>query len=220
MSGRRGMQGALTLLVVQVCVVTSCVSAPEDGVGADLHPSTGGTIDGGVGGSAPVTGGTGVGGNDGEWTPTGGTLTVGVGGVPAVGGGNTGGQAGAPASCYGTFYPDVDECGECRLTLDQLCIDSDCSMPEDLSCDLYGLPTVIVYRGCGYVRKVSQGDVGDWWAYTWLEENGELAHFYSQPTTNYGCYPPWTAGEMPYCPVWEMSCESEPGTGGLGGGSP
>lgn len=64
MNARRGMHGTLGIALVQLCAVTSCVSTPEDGVGADLSSETGGT---------------GIGGNDGEWVHS-------TGGTPAVGG--------------------------------------------------------------------------------------------------------------------------------------
>jgi len=169
------LRRAPVVLLAQICAVASCVSAPEDGVGADLTQGSGGG----------------------------------------------GGQAGAPFSCYGTFYPEVEECGECRLTLEHACIDSDCSLPEDLTCDIYGSPRVYIDRGCGYVKRESVEHDGSWDVYsrtthTWLEETGELVHYYSDRSYN-SCKPDTSAGSEPYCEEWVESCESDPGFGGFGG---
>lgn len=219
MSTRKGMQGAVGVLLVQLCAVTSCVSAPEDGVAADLTQGSGG-FGGPDDGGFPATGG---GPSAGGSPSTGGIPAAGgqsAGGTPATGGADTGGTGGAAGCDYGYFYPEEGGCGNCQWPLTDFCTGNDCSMPSNLSCNEYGLPTVTIYRGCGYVRRVLRGDVGDWWAYTWFEETGDLVHFYSQPTTNYGCYPTTTAGVMPFCEEWLVSCETDPGTGGLGGGAP
>jgi len=219
MRTRRGMRGALGALLVQLCAVTSCVSAPQDGVAADLTQGSGGfggPDDGGLpatGGVPSAGGGPSIGGG-----PSAGGQSAG--GAPATGGADTGGTAGAAACYYGTFYPEEGGCGDCRWSLSDLCTGNDCSMPNSLTCSEYGGITVTIYRGCGYVRRVSVGADGDWGAYTWLEETGDLVHFYSQPTTNYGCYPTTSAGVMPSCEEWVESCDTDPGTGGLGGGAP
>jgi len=207
---RQGWKSALVVLLAQGGAATACVSAPEDGVAADLIQSTGGT---------------GVGGNDGGWTPTGGT--IGSGSTPSTGGTSAGGTAAGGAAaggapCYGTFDPNEGQCGECQTPLDLFCADNNCSMPEDLACNIYGLPSVYLYRGCGYVREVSQGDVGDSWSYTWLEETGELVHFFSQPGGYYyECIPSQSAGVMPSCGAWVESCTTGAGgAGGFGGASP
>lgn len=182
------------------CVGVAVLLAAQFGAFVGCNSSDGGDGSGG----GPASGGASSGG-------------TGSGGSP------TGGSGGAMPTCE-NFDPDAGECGTCEESLDDFCenLGSTCTLPEDLACSPDTLPWVTLFEGCGYVRSVKQGDVGDSWTHVWSEATGDLVFYTSSRSDSDLCSPTWIVGEMPECDDWEEACDGfgGGGAGGEGGGTP
>lgn len=96
-----------------------------------------------------------------------------------------------------------------------------CTLDDPWTCDPSGLPSSVVYGGCGYLHFEIQGDVGDRWDEVYDAESGELVHYYSNGVTDFDqvddCDRSTTAGVMPSCDDWSLVCGGYAGGGGVGG---
>lgn len=144
----------------------------------------------------------------------------------SAGDGTGGGSGGTTPTCE-NFDPEEGECGTCEQSLEDFCETSGsaCTLPDDLACRPDTLPWVTLFEGCGYVRRMTQGDVGDSWTHVWSETTGELVFYTSSRSDSDLCSPTWIVGEMPDCDDWEEACDGfggggAGGEGGEGGGAP
>jgi hypothetical protein len=112
-------------------------------------------------------------------------------------------------------YPN---CGTCSQTLEEHCAASaDCLLDQSRICTRIWFGAEWS-RGCGYVRVMYYGDVGDQVTDIWDESSGKLVYHWFNGMLSSGCLPAMTVGTAPVCDAWTNACGSDAGGEAAGDG--
>ncbi len=132
--------------------------------------------------------------------------------------GGNGDTALQPVSNDCTTLRTYPNCGTCSQTVEEHCsVATDCLLDGSRICARIWFGAEWS-RGCGYLRVVYYGDVGDRATDIWDESSGKLVYHWFNGMLSSGCLPAITVGTAPVCDAWTNACGSDAGAEAGGGG--